>query len=149
MIGLAVNQGETVCDRIQPRALGRGVPVLGYVSGVHDLGEPDQRGIPGEAELVDKYVEGAHAVPVGVLRAGSIVGVRAFSLCRCQDLIPWDIEELCVRVDEPPDQPWAGDPVDVGVLAGDPLHDTFSLISGAELPAALALPPSFTAAAPR
>jgi hypothetical protein len=38
------------------------------------------------------------------------------------DLVGWRKDELCFVIDEPLDQPWTGDPVDLGTGAGDPSH---------------------------
>src|ERR1700745_970679 len=47
-------------------------------------------------------------------------GVQALSLV--DHLVGWDENELRVPVDEFLDEPWAGDPVDLDVLALDPFH---------------------------
>src|SRR6266508_3479203 len=39
-----------------------------------------------------------------------------------EDLVGGDVADLGLGVDEPADQPGAGDPVGLGTLAGDPLH---------------------------
>jgi hypothetical protein len=57
-----------------------------------------------------------------VLGSGRIVGMSGLSSGDLQHLIPRDEEELGVGVDEPLDQPWARDPIDVRVLPRDPLH---------------------------
>jgi hypothetical protein len=77
-----VNQREPVRDRRQATSLRGGVDVLRHVRGVHDLGQPDERGIIGQPELLDEDVERALPVPVGVFRARRIVGVPAFAFCR-------------------------------------------------------------------
>ena len=47
---------------------------------VHDLRETYEGRVGGEPELLDKHVEGAHPVPVGVLGAFSVVGMPALPL---------------------------------------------------------------------
>src|SRR5262249_50633422 len=47
-------------------------------------------------------------------------GAQAFGLVH--HLVGWNENELRVLVDEFLDQPWAGDPVDLDVLARDPFH---------------------------
>src|SRR5262245_54076029 len=131
-----MHQTEAVRDRIQTGAFGRGVPVVRHISGVHDLGEPDQRRIACEVEFIDEYVERALAVAVGIQSARGVVGVRGFPFCRGKHLVPRHVQEFGVWIDEPSDQPRAGDPIDVGVLAGYPFHATGSLVSGAAPPAA-------------
>src|SRR5215469_7875976 len=89
---------------------------------MHDLCEPDQRRVARQPEIIYEHVERALAVPVGVLRAGSIVGMGSFPGRHLKHLVAADEQEVGLRIDEPPDQPWAGDPVHVRVLPGDPFH---------------------------
>src|SRR5207248_9378124 len=61
---------------------------------------------------------------MGVLGSGCIVGMGILVLRRRENLIFRKEDELGVRIDESLDQPWARDPVDVGVLPRDPPHDS-------------------------
>ena len=69
---------------------------------------------------------------MGVARALGVVGVRALAVGHRQHVTCWDVEELGVGIDEVLDQPGAGDPVGLGVLACDPLHGC-SLVSAFRL----------------
>src|SRR5439155_13054170 len=89
------------------------------------LPQPHDSGIDGQLEFLDQNIEGALAVPVRVLSAGRVVGVRAFTLRHYQYLLASNEEELGMGVDEPLDEPGTGDPVDVGVLSRDPLHGSY------------------------
>jgi hypothetical protein len=111
-----------VGDRIQAGALGGRVPVFRDIGRVLDLGQTDRGRIIDELELFDEHVEGALPVPVGVHGAFGVVRVPTLALGEREHLIARDEQELGLRVDESADQPGAGDPVDVGVLSGDPLH---------------------------
>src|SRR5262245_47452265 len=116
-------------DRIQPGALRRRLPVLGDVGRVHDLGKADQRRVARKVEVLDQNVERALAVPVRVLRPWRVIGMSTITLCDAEDLVAGYEQELRVRVDEPPDQPGARDPVALGVLPCYPLHVISSFAS--------------------
>ena len=51
-----------------------------------------------------------------------VIGNGTLTLHYTGDLISRDKEELRILINESPDQPGAGNPVDVGVLSRDPLH---------------------------
>src|ERR1700755_2666253 len=56
------------------------------------------------------------------LDAGDVIRLRAGFLARRQHLVGRHVEELRLLVDETLDQPRAGDAIDLGTFAGDPLH---------------------------
>src|SRR5215212_2640157 len=89
---------------------------------MHDLGQSHEAAIIGELELLDQHVERALPVPMGVFGTLCVVRMSAFALGCRQHLVAWHEYELGVGIDEPLDQPWARDPINVGVLSCDPLH---------------------------
>jgi hypothetical protein len=83
------------------------------------------------AELVFvEDLEGALAVAMVVAGAGGVEAVRALGVGDGEDIDGGDIEDLGVGVDEPSDQPRAGDPVGLGAGAGNPLHGRSSSVDG-------------------
>src|SRR5215203_2539739 len=91
---------------------------------MHDLGQTHEAAIIAELELLDQHVERALAVPMGVFGTLRVIRVPALALDCRQHVVTWDEQELSVGVDEPLNQPWAGDPINVGVLSRDPLHSS-------------------------
>src|SRR6266545_4486531 len=78
-------------------------------------------------EFGDEDLEGAQ-FPVGsaAVGVGGVLGVERVPTLAggdVEDLVGGDEQDLRVGVDEPADQPGAGDPVGRGAHAGDPLHD--------------------------
>jgi hypothetical protein len=92
------------------------------VGGVHDPGQAHQGGVPAEVVVVDEDLEGALAVPVVVGGAGGVEPMCSFGLLDGEDLVGRDVDDLGVGVDEPSDQPRAGDAVGLGAGTRDPLH---------------------------
>src|SRR5207248_5453524 len=90
--------------------------------GVHDARQADEGAVRIEVVVVDQHLEGALVAAVVVLGAGGVVPVRAFVFGDGEDLVGGDVEDLCVGVDEPTDQPRRGDAVGLRAGAGDPLH---------------------------
>ena len=85
-------------------------------------------------EVADEAVERAQlAVMLKRLGAGDVVWRCAGLFGDLKDLLRWNVEKLGVRLDETPDQPWAGDAVNLGVFAGDPLHDSLPCSKGGTL----------------
>ena len=109
---------------------------------MHDLSQTYEGRIIGELELFDEHVEGAFPVPVGVLGASGVVRVSALAFGDREHIVARHEQELRVGIDEPSDQPGAGDPVDVGVLSGDPLHGCSSFRESATRESATAVKPS-------
>ena len=67
-------------------------------------GEPRQRGIIGELEVVDEHLEGALAVAVVELGAGCVEGAGAFAGGDVEHLGRGDVEDLGVGIDEAADR---------------------------------------------
>src|SRR5438309_5541409 len=88
-----------------------------------DPRQPHQRGVATQIELFNKSLETALGAAVRELRAGRVKGVRALLLSDGQDLVGRDVEDLCLRVDEFPNQPGTGDAIRLRPRACDPLHD--------------------------
>jgi hypothetical protein len=99
-----------------------GLEVFGDIGGVDDPSQPDQRTISPQFELFDEDFEGAFAVPVGEVGAGSVEGPPAQFGCRGEYLAFLDVDDFGGGVDESADQPGTGDPVGLGTGAGDPFH---------------------------
>src|SRR5437773_1145597 len=66
--------------------------------------------------VLEKSLERAEAVAVGVSRAGSVVGVATFALGDFENLIGTDVDELRILVDELRDQPGARDSIGLRAL---------------------------------
>src|SRR6266516_7743662 len=139
LIAFAVDAAEAHGDRLQPSRFRRGVDVSLDVGAVHDPRHADQARIV-EAVLEKDRFEGASAVNMS--QFGSVDVVR-----QCVQLASYprnvprlDVQELCVLVDEAPDQPRARDPVNGGVLTCHPPRhsDSSSVAAGALLALVLA-----------
>ena len=72
--------------------------------------------------MVDEHLEGAMAVAMVELGAGRVEAVRILVAGDIEDIVAGDVEDLGVGIDEPADQPRAGDAVGLGTGTGDPLH---------------------------
>ena len=81
-----------------------------------------------EVVVVDEHFEGALAVAVVVAGAGGVEAERTFGVGVGEDVGGGDVEDLGVGVDEPSDQPRAGDAVGLGAGAGDPFHAVSSVV---------------------
>src|SRR5216684_2152038 len=60
--------------------------------------------------------------PLDVVRGGPL------PLGHCRNLLCRDEEEFRLLVNEAPDEPGTGNPVDVGILSRDPLHSCTSFL---------------------
>ena len=120
VVGFDVEAAEG--ERQQRGGEGVGVELAVDVGGVDDAGQADEGRVAVEVVVVDEDLERALVVPVVVGGAGGVEAVGAFASCDGEDLVGGDVEDLGVGVDEPADQPRAGDPVGLGAGAGDPLH---------------------------
>src|SRR5262249_10527482 len=92
------------------------------VGGVDDAGQPGQGGVIVEVVLVDEDFEGALVASVGV---GGVLGVEGVAVLfggDGQDLVGRHVEDVGVGVDEPADEPWAGDAVGLRAGTGHPFH---------------------------
>src|SRR6266540_515853 len=119
---VGLHRKAALADRQQPRAQRVAVQIVGDVGGVHDPGQPAQGRVAAELEGVDQDLEGALVPTVGELRTGGVERAGLFDFGDGEDLVGGDVADLGLGVDEPADQPGAGDPVGLGTLAGDPLH---------------------------
>src|SRR5215468_3462695 len=77
--------------------------------------------------FVDEGFEGAPFAAVRLLAVAiggslGVEGVSAFAFGDREDVIGGNVEDLGAGIDESPDQPWTGDPVDLRAGAGYPLH---------------------------
>ena len=97
-------------------------PSLGDVGGMHNARQAHQRGVAGEAELLDEHLEAAAPVPMGEIRSGGIEGPAALPRRHGEHVGRGDVADLGVAIDEPADEPRTGDPVGLGPGAGDPDH---------------------------
>jgi len=79
------------------------------------------RGVP-EAVLVQDALERTAPVYMAQFGAGNVVRDGSLSPRDGHDLIRRDEEELRIRVNKPPDEPGACNPVDLGVFPCDPFH---------------------------
>src|SRR6266404_4130072 len=66
-------------------------------------------------------IERAAFAFVGEFHAIDVVGYAARLLSDGKDLILRDVDELCIGIDEAPDQPGTGDTVDLRMFARHPL----------------------------
>src|SRR3954462_12289665 len=106
---------------MQPRGFRRQV-VPGCIRPAHDHRQAVQRRVL-QAKMADEAVEGAQlAVMRKRLGTRNVIRRRASLPCDSEDLLGGNVQELGVRLDEASDQPWAGNAVDLGTFASDPLH---------------------------
>jgi len=91
VVGFHVQPADADGQQSRPGRVG--AEVVGDVGGVHDLGQPRQRWVPGQVAVLDEDLEGALAVAVGVAGARRVEadGARAFGLL--QDLAGGDVED--------------------------------------------------------
>src|SRR5205823_14248711 len=75
-----------------------------------------------QTELVDEDLKAAAPVPVGVVSPECVEGTAALPPGDRQHLVSGHVADLCSRVDEPADQPRAGDPIGLRPGPGDPDH---------------------------
>src|SRR4051794_36147036 len=75
-----------------------------------------------EVVLGQKGVEAAQVADVTEFHAGNVVGDGISLLGHGLHPVAGHVEEFRLLVDEPGDQPGAGDAVDLWSFAGDPLH---------------------------
>src|SRR6185312_4967571 len=122
MVVLLPDQGESVCDGLQPGALGCRPDVRRHVGRMDDPAECDEGRVPRQTVLEQDALERATAVFVPEIHPRDVIGRRTLASSDIQDVSSGDVEELRLRIDEPPDQPGAGDAIDLGVLACDPFH---------------------------
>jgi hypothetical protein len=92
------------------------------VGAAHDHGQPIQGWI-GQVSVLDKGIEATELALLGKrLSPGNIVGRgTGFAGSRKKPIVRY-VDELGIRFDESPDQPWAGDTIDLRTFARDPLH---------------------------
>src|SRR5712692_2545014 len=112
--------GEAERDGEQAAAL-RGQIVPGGIGAAHDRREVVERRI-GDPVDAQEGIERAAIAFMGELDAGDVVGRGAGLLGGRQDAIRRYVDEGCGRIDETPDQPGAGDAVDLRPLPGHPLR---------------------------
>jgi hypothetical protein len=112
---------EAFGDGEQPARLRCRVAVLGDVGSVDDARQQPEGRIV-EPVLLDEDLERAQPVSVRVPRAGRVVGVGLLALGGLEHLVRRDVQELGLRIDEVPDQPWTGDPIGLRSLACHPFH---------------------------
>jgi hypothetical protein len=113
-------RGQAERDREQPRALRRQVVARG-VGPPHDHRDLLQRRIV-QAVFLEKRVEAAPLPLVAEFDARDVVRHGPGLLGDGEHALGRHVEELGLPVDEPCDQPRAGDPVDLWPLTGDPSH---------------------------
>src|SRR6266542_2623081 len=116
VVGFGVQ--AALADGQQPRAERVSVEVAGDVGGVDDPCQPHQGRVAAKVESVDEDLEGAAVVLVGELGAGRVERPRTVPLSDGEDLAGGHVGDLGGGVDEPADQPGAGDPVGLGTSAG-------------------------------
>src|SRR2546425_6693141 len=116
-------------DRLQTGRLRGDAGVRWDVGAVHDQREAVEGRVL-QGVLQDDGLEAAPAVDVTQLDSANVVWDGAIALRNCCDLGRRNVQEPGVRIDKAFDEPWARDPIDAGVLSGDPLHRCSSLPLG-------------------
>src|SRR5450759_552829 len=87
-----------------------------------DLGHQGQGRVSAELVVLDEDLKRAEAVAVRIASPLGVEARRALPLREREYLVGRDIDDLGIGVDEHADEPRAGDPVGLGVFAGDPFH---------------------------
>src|SRR5215218_6219056 len=106
---------------MQARGFWRQVVPRG-IGAPHDQRQPVEARC-GQLEMADDGVEGTELALMGEgFRAWQIVGGGAEFGRLGEDLAGGDVDELGIGLDEAPDQPGAGDAIDLRALAGNPLR---------------------------
>src|SRR5258708_37204618 len=114
--------GEAERDRIEASRLRRQLQPRS-VGTADDGGQCHKRRII-EAVFFEEGVEAALLTKMAQLDTGNVIGDRAYLRGGCQYLRARHEKELGVLVDEPGNEPGAGNPVDLRALAGDPIHSS-------------------------
>src|ERR1043166_2745870 len=117
---VAIHPGEAERDGLQPGRLRRKLEMRG-VGAPDDDGHLLQCGVV-EPVLLEEGVEAALGPVVGELDALDVERGRALARRPLQHLRGLGEEEFRLGVNEPGDEPRAGDPVHLGPFAGDPFH---------------------------
>jgi hypothetical protein len=123
VVVLVAEVPESFRNRLEPRRLGLVPERVVCVRAIDDSRKKDHGRIPIEAVLPDDRVKGTLLAFVTQLDSGNVIRRRAFAFSDGKHLLAGNEEELRIRVHEPADEPWAGDPVHFDVLARDPFHD--------------------------
>src|SRR5205807_1878098 len=76
-----------------------------------------------EVVLLEKCIEAAERTRVAQLNARNVERYSALALGDGQHLRSGDIQNLGIRINEPPDQPRAGKPIDLRSFTCNPFHD--------------------------
>src|ERR1700682_4863980 len=121
VVVLAMDYREPEGDCLQSSRLRRLVDVGVDVGAMHDLGQAVQRRVV-EVVLENDRLKAASPIHVAQLDSRYVVRDRALPLRGGEHFLSRYVEKLGIRVDEPFDQPRTRDPVDAGVLSGDPFH---------------------------
>src|SRR3990172_10623605 len=112
---------EPIGDRPEPGGFGFDRKVRGDICPMHDAPQELQRRVF-QAVLQKDRLEAATPVHMTELDTLHIVRDGSGLTGDSHDLPRGHVEELRVGIDKPPDEPGAGDPVNVGVLSCNPPH---------------------------
>src|SRR5262245_44760976 len=112
MVILETESSETFGDRFQARRLRLAVKVARYVRSVNDSGEQGYSGVL-YSVLVDKSFEARLAFVVSQLHACHVERNCCFCGGNSCNVLRWNKQEFCGRINEPPDQPRAGDAINL------------------------------------
>ena len=96
---------------------------------MHDPGQPREGFVLSEIELVDQHLEAALGASVRVVRPIGIEGPPTVTLRNLEDIGGGHEHYVGISIDEPSDQPRAGDPIGLRTLPCDPLHGSSSIFS--------------------
>ena len=122
MVVLVAEVAEAFGDRFQARPLRLIVERVVGVGAVDDFAEQHEGGIAGQLVFFQDRLERALLAVMAELDVLHVVGNGVEALGLVHHLVGRGEDELGVLVDEFPDQPGAGDAVDLHMLARDPFH---------------------------
>jgi hypothetical protein len=109
---------------LEPWRFGGGVLLAADVGAVNDARQAMERRVL-ELAFADQHLEGTQAVVVGKLQlrvAGHIERHRFVLRGQGQHLLLGNEQELCLRINEAPDEPRASHAIHFDVFSRNPLH---------------------------
>src|SRR5712664_427320 len=122
MIVLVAEVAEALGDGVQPCCLRLVPQAVVRVGAVNDLGQQNNRGVASQIVLLDERVERTLLAVVTDLNVLYIERGCTLALGYFQYLLLRHKQEFSRGIDELPDEPRTGDPVDLHSFTRNPLH---------------------------
>ena len=122
MIVLEAEIAEAFGDSIKSRSFGLLPKRIVGIGAVYDLAQEFKRRVAVEAILFKNRFKGALAALVPELNVFHVERRCAQANSLAHNLIPGDIIELRLGINELLNEPGTGDPIDPGLFSSDPAH---------------------------